>query len=817
MLRRTFLFFLCGLGLTAMAQTGVDPLRTDPTKPRSPTRPAPEWVKLVDVRSDDARLAGYRAPEGIKLEVVADETVLPHPVSLSFTEDGKPLVVTRTPGQPTSIVETVRYKNGTTRKISIVGKKTKDAIKALSASKENGPWDRAETLLEEQLPTTVLSLDGSLYVASGSGVRSHRASKPGGPLDTSETIVRGLANACGLTRGPDGWLYISALAGDHHAEGSDGSRATVLRSGAIFRCRPDGSRLQLYAIGLWAPHGDPAFDLGASLFHVDGDFAQGKFMGCRLVQVPEGIDLGWRLGAAGQPDPLRSAVFGELPGKMPGLIKTGPGAPQGLLIYNDTRLPEEYRGLLLYPDPHQGTVRAYRVEAIGATFKVVEEFVLLAAPGDKQFHPAQLRTGPDGAIYLLDRRAATIEGSKGGRILRLSWAGAGETAALPLRSPTSWASLQKLTDEKLIEALASEEGTLREHAAIELTRRGERNRAALIKLLSNDDVQLWAKIHAMGILQTMVNDEVLKAYIWALAEGDGEMQRLAADALGLYAKKGDKIAHDALLKMLATEDRMVRRAVALAMGRIAGPGAGSSLATALAFDTGNDPYLRDGLVRALEILGKPGIDALVALADSGVQRDCDRVAEVFRGLRSQPAFDAILRLLPNPHLSAQQRADVVRSAPHYLLEPPVSLEGIAGYLNSIEGESGDVRVALLEVLSVPGARRGANGEEFIQTQLKDAGDDVRLAALKALRAQPLRVADEAVLALLQEKDATLELKKEALAVLGDTVEGARTLGRLFLEGKLPDGLRADLVAALKRHARDDTIAKMLSKIPQAKP
>ena len=50
------------------------------------------------------------------------------------------------------------------------------------------------------------------------------------------------------------------------------------------------------------------------------------------------------------PDHVRGAVFGELPGKVPPLLKTGRGAPAGLLIYNDTRFPENYRGLLLYPD-----------------------------------------------------------------------------------------------------------------------------------------------------------------------------------------------------------------------------------------------------------------------------------------------------------------------------------------------------------------------------------------------------------------------------------------------------------------------------------
>ena len=45
------------------------------------------------------------------------------------------------------------------------------------------------------------------------------------------------------------------------------------------------------------------------------------------------------------------------------MLKTGRGSPAGLLIYNDTRLPEQYRGLLYYPDVFRKLVRAYKVDA----------------------------------------------------------------------------------------------------------------------------------------------------------------------------------------------------------------------------------------------------------------------------------------------------------------------------------------------------------------------------------------------------------------------------------------------------------------------
>ena len=94
---------------------------------------------------------------------------------------------------------------------------------------------------------------------------------PGGPYDKKEVVAQGFdgwgrRQVSGMTIGNDGLLYVTAGAGDHHVEGSDGSRATVLRTGAVFRCQPDGAHLHVFAIGFCNLHGHPAFDLGGNLF-----------------------------------------------------------------------------------------------------------------------------------------------------------------------------------------------------------------------------------------------------------------------------------------------------------------------------------------------------------------------------------------------------------------------------------------------------------------------------------------------------------------------------------------------------------------------
>ena len=70
----------------------------------------------------------------------------------------------------------------------------------------------------------------------------------------------------GLSIGNDGWLYITAGDDDNYVEGSDGSRATVLRTGGVFRCLPDGSKMQTYSIGYRNPYRDIVYDENSTGF-----------------------------------------------------------------------------------------------------------------------------------------------------------------------------------------------------------------------------------------------------------------------------------------------------------------------------------------------------------------------------------------------------------------------------------------------------------------------------------------------------------------------------------------------------------------------
>ena len=432
----------------------------------------------------------------MKVEIVAETPVVVNPVALAFSDDGTPYVLEW--------------------HASIKGKKGKDVVKILLDTGGKGVFEQAKVVLEEDMPSGLLLHEDWLYLCGRGTVRRYRLSALG-RQPKAEILARGFGGVghhqvSGLAIGNDGWLYISTGAGDNHVYGSDGSRATVLRTGAIFRCRSDGSRLNTFALGFCNPYRDVAFDAFGNIFHADNDGPDGeRFLGCRLMHVAEGCDFGWRQrpgGGGGQADPFRTAINGELPGKMPPLVNTGRGAASGLFIYNDTRFPEAYRGLLYYPDVVGKSIRAYRVEPKGASFTAAEEFTLLKSD-DPLFRPCQMTVGPDGAMYIVDWRSNIDRRDAGptrkGRIYRVTWAGTKEQAALPPRPRDSWLKVIRQSDDDLLKTLGSEDGSHRGRARHELVRRGERNRAALLKLLRDGEQPLrhalppWAFSNRSGM------------------------------------------------------------------------------------------------------------------------------------------------------------------------------------------------------------------------------------------------------------------------------------------------------------------------------
>ena len=98
----------------------------------------------------------------------------------------------------------------------------------------------------------------------------------------------------GLALSPvDGKIYYSLGDRGAHVVTKEGNTINIPHSGAVFRCNPDGSELELFAKGLRNPQ-ELAFDDEGNLFTGDNNSDSGDK--ARFVYLPEGADCGWHIG-----------------------------------------------------------------------------------------------------------------------------------------------------------------------------------------------------------------------------------------------------------------------------------------------------------------------------------------------------------------------------------------------------------------------------------------------------------------------------------------------------------------------------------------
>jgi putative membrane-bound dehydrogenase-like protein len=689
------------------------------------------------------------------------------------------------PGKPTQYE--VKFRDGTKGIVHRMTKDVRDVLKTLADTNGDGRYDRATMLMNDlELPSTVLLHDGWIYLASvGRVIR--RKPAPGGQW-VEEEIVRGLSGyhqhqVSGLALTHDGWLLISSGDDDNRGEGSDGSRAIVLRTGAILRCRPDGSQLHEFARGFCNPYRDVAFDEYFNIFHADNDQEDGsRFQGVRLIHVQEGADYGWRLAEGAsccRTDVTRAAVFGERPGKMPAIIKTGRGAPAGLLVYQGMQFPDFFRGLVIYPDVVRQQVRAYRLEREGSTFKVTQQFVLMQS-ADPLFRPCQAVTGPDGAIYLVDwRTESTGEGrlcgdGVHGRIYRLSWSGTPAAPAIALAAMNSWARLTRQTDAALFKLLDSPDGNLRLKAQRELVRRGEKHRQGLIDVAKDVKRPGPARTVAIGGACAFYNASVQEAMLELLHDENFEIRRLAADAIGRHGKlPGGYVS--ALGAELGEPHPAARRARAMMMGNLAtrlapddgwrGTTAGQFL-DGLLEDDRKDRFMVDSYVRGLELIG-PFAMAEV-LAQLSIPEERELGVSLLEAMRTKDAAEALDQAVRRDasQLTDDQLRRLFVAYRNIQVEPPISAAAVAQWLAEHPRAPLALRIAALETVGLVG---GAEPDQLVGVarRLLDHPDSAaRLAATRAIADVGLVSLAPALVKALGNATRTTHERREIVAALG---------------------------------------------------
>ena len=705
----------------------------------------------------DARLNGYRVPDGFKVRVAAAEPALLDPAAMAFDDHGNLFVAEWRPADrafETRDAVGLAGQGGT--RVRRTRKSTTDVVKKLKDADGDGIYESSEVVLEGcELPTSILPWKDSLFLTCVGRLERWADEDGDGHFESRTVVLDGFAGLDrrglgGATLGLDGWLYLAVGDDDSHVVGPDELRGDLARTGGVFRCRPDGSRLSLIAMGLRNPSRGPAFDGHFDPYLVDGDHEDGsKLQGLRLVNPSEEGDYGWRLrsgSTGGQADFDRATVNGEGPGKLPVVARLGRGAASGLIVCNGQGFPEAMRETLVLPDPARRAVRIFKVEARGAARVLTGETTLLSADDD-QFRPVQASLGADGAIYVLDRRGPEPgdhppggEG-KAGRLYRISWDGEksppSSTPAEPPSRPNHWDRVAKATTEEVVfKYLTSKDHGEADRALRELVERGPTSLIHCLGWSTNAQAATYTRLLGIQGARQFWCDQVESSFVALLGDADPDVRRLAAQGLAWEPKEPLPRLVPKLLPHLDDTDPRVAREVALAVGRHGEPRPQQASAVLLRWLIAHplaDPATRDAFIRGLERLGDAGVEevALAIRTRRGVEREA-AVAH-FARFRSAAAAERLEGLVKVPDLSTPERVALIRHFADFPPDVPAPTQGLVDWMLKHADLDPPLKLAALDACRLAG-----NPASSLVLRLLDDDDEaVRQAATRlAARTRP---------------------------------------------------------------------------------
>ncbi len=366
-----------------------------------------------------------------------------------------------------------------------------DRLLVFSDENHDGKADRIETFADGfvyAMSVAVRHGDG-VYLATRKDVFHLVDTDGDGKADRRDVILRletsgdyphnGLA---GFAFDGLGFLYIGLgenLGAPYRLVGTDGrSFSGGGEGGSIFRCRPDGTDLTLWATGFWNPHAS-CVDAFGRMFTVDND--PDDRPPCRLVHVIPGGDYGYRFRNGRRGIHPFTAWDGELPGTLPMVSGTGE-APSGIVAYESDAFPAEYRGAVFATSWGDHRIDRFPLQSQGTSFTSKAEPLIV---GGDNFRPVGLALAPDGSLFATDWVLQDYKVHGHGRIWRISPKKARPAPARGEKARDELTLAPKVAAEQVADKLNSPRLDVRRQTA---TRLAEMDRG-LLQLIAADRKQ----------------------------------------------------------------------------------------------------------------------------------------------------------------------------------------------------------------------------------------------------------------------------------------------------------------------------------------
>lgn len=514
-----------------------------------------DHIRTTEFQTPEQERAGFRLPPDFEISLYASEPDIGKPINMEFDEQGR-LWVTQSSAYP----------------MAAAPKQGHDKITILEDTNGDGKADKFTAFAEDlNIPIGIIPVSKGAIAFSIPNIYRFTDLDEDGKADDKKVILgafgqqdtHGLVN--NFIRGFDGWIYAChGFTNTSTIAGTDGDSIKMV-SGNTFRFRPDGSRVEQTSYGRVNPFGY-TFDEWGYLYSVD----------CHSKPIYQLIN-----GAEYPHFGKKSPAMGFAPEMMS--YELGSTALSGLVYYSGEQFPEAYRNSF-----YSGDVVTCRINRNAMAFsgsspeaKRQEDFLISADPW---FRPVNIKTGPDGSLYIADFYNRIIghyevpldhplRDRKSGRIWKITYTGKDKHKD---HKPTDWS---KASIAELVKNLNYPQLNLRMMIANQLVEGyKEKAIAPVIQMMgssSTDDksyVQgLWIlfrlqalsdalldralthinpiiRVHAFRILteKKTVPVKYRRMALKALTDANEHVQRVAAEVMG----KSPEFAHvDALLAM----------------------------------------------------------------------------------------------------------------------------------------------------------------------------------------------------------------------------------------------------------------------------
>lgn len=339
-----------------------------------------------------------RVPDGFTVEKVAGPPLVHRPIMAGFDDRGR-LYVADSAGVNARIADLVEN--------------PPHRIVRLEDTDGDGAFDRNVVFAERiTFPMGALWHEGALFVCAPPSLWRFRDTDGDGKADERTELVTKFgsngngASIHGPALGPDGRIYWADGRHGHEIRRPDG---TLMKGKAarIFRCRPDGTEIEVVCGGGMDNPVEIAFAATGEAFATVAILhSRPKRIDAIIHCIPGGVF------------PYHECVdefprTGEL---LPAMIDVGWVAPSGLVRYRSGAFGKEFRGNLFSAHFNTHVVQRHVIRRDGATFRGTSEDFLVSEHPD--FHPTDLLEDADGSLLVLDTGGWFRQGCPTSRIAK---------------------------------------------------------------------------------------------------------------------------------------------------------------------------------------------------------------------------------------------------------------------------------------------------------------------------------------------------------------------------------------------------------------